>query len=103
MYQIKNSLAEEGAPVAYKLQTNGIKWLGSFDDEPLNDDILPRDKLNEAKELVMKCVENEDMVLVSVLKEMANERGISLRTLNKAKKDLGIKSVRSNDKWYWKL
>lgn len=103
MYQIKNSLSEEGCPVAYKLQNNGLKWLGKFDDEPLNDDILPKDKITEAKELIMECVQNEDMVQVASIKELANDRNISLRTLNKAKKELGITSVRSNDKWYWKL
>lgn len=103
MYQIKNSIAEEGVPVAYKLQNNGIKWLGEFIDEPLSDDILPKDKITEAKELIMTCLQNEEMTQVSSIKELANEKNISLRTLNKAKKELGIVSIRNNDKWYWKL
>ena len=51
----------------------------------------------------MNCLQNEDMILVSTIKELANDKNISLRTLNKAKKELEIASVRSNDKWYWKL
>lgn len=103
MYQIKNSIAEEGSPVAFKLQTTGLKWLGKFEEEPLMDDMLPKDKISEAKELIMNCLQNEDMILVSTIKELANDKNISLRTLNKAKKELEIASVRSNDKWYWKL
>lgn len=103
MYQIKNSIAEEGSPVAFKLQTTGLKWLGKFEEEPLIDDMLPKDKISEAKELIMNCLQNEDMILVSTIKELANDKNISLRTLNKAKKELEIASVRSNDKWYWKL
>ena len=65
--------------------------------------MLPKDKISEAKELIMNCLQNEDMILVSTIKELANDKNISLRTLNKAKKELEIASVRSNGKWYWKL
>ena len=37
------------------------------------------------------------------LKEKAQLRNISERTLNEAKKNLGVKSVKRNEMWYWHL
>jgi len=35
--------------------------------------------------------------------KMAEEQGISLRTLKRAKSELGVNSVKRNDKWYWEM
>ena len=35
--------------------------------------------------------------------EMADEQGISKRTLENAKKELGIRAKKINDSWYWEL
>ena len=35
--------------------------------------------------------------------ERADEQGISKRTLENAKKELGIRAKKINDSWYWEL
>ena len=35
--------------------------------------------------------------------EMADEQGISKRTLENAKKELGIRAKKINNSWYWEL
>ena len=35
--------------------------------------------------------------------EMSDEQGISKRTLENAKKELGIRAKKINDSWYWEL
>ena len=42
-------------------------------------------------------------VLINKLQEIAEEKGISKRTLENAKKELGIKGKRIGDAWYWRL
>lgn len=42
-------------------------------------------------------VKSEDIV------NLAEEKGISKRTLENAKKELGIKGKRIGESWYWKL
>ena len=42
-------------------------------------------------------------VLINKLQEIAEEKGISKRTLENAKKELGIKGKRIGEAWYWRL
>ena len=35
--------------------------------------------------------------------EMADEQGISKRTMENAKKELGIRAKKINNSWYWEL
>ena len=43
------------------------------------------------------------MVQSSKIFELADEHGISKRTLESAKKELGIRAKKINNAWYWEL
>ena len=43
------------------------------------------------------------MVQSSKIFDFAEEQGISKRTLESAKKELGIRAKKINNSWYWEL
>lgn len=103
MYQIKNSLAAEGNPIAYRLDDKkGMIWLGKYTNEELVTEKATKDKLTVAKEFLLKLLSNVDKLEVNEIKELSNNYSISYRTLIRAKKDLEIESIRENGKWFWK-
>lgn len=103
MYQIKNSLAAEGYPVAYKLDDKkGMIWLGKYTNEELTTEKATKDKLSVARDFLLRILSNVEKIEVSELKELCTNYNISYRTLVRAKKELEIESIRANGKWYWK-
>ena len=103
MYQIKNSLAAEGNPIAYRLDDKkGMIWLGKYTNEELVTEKATKDKLTVAKEFLLKLLSNVDKLEVNEIKELSNNYSISYRTLIRAKKDLEIESIRENGRWFWK-
>lgn len=103
MFQIKNSLAAEGDPVAYRIDDKkGIIWLGKYTNEDLITEKATRDKLTVAKDFLLKILSNEEKVEVNEIKGLCTNYNISFRTLVRAKKELEIESIRENGRWYWK-
>jgi len=98
--QIKNSIEKEGAPVAYQLVDGSLRWLGVYNDEPL--ELEEIDKLSRAKDFLIEQLE-DDMKTFNELSELAKKNGYSMRTVTRAKKELDIKSVRKDNQWYWKM
>lgn len=47
--------------------------------------------------------ETTNMVQSNEIFEMADKQGISKRTLENAKKELGIRAKKINNSWYWEL
>lgn len=104
--QIKNNLAAFGHPKAFELSEDGFHWLGDYEitaDEVLGG-IAPKiNKLEQAKKLLMELAETNKMMLSSEIMEMAMEEDISKRTMETAKKELGIKPLKVKKAWYWVL
>lgn len=104
--QIKNNLAQFGHPKAFELSENGFKWLGDYEitaDEVLGG-IAPRaNKLEQAKQLLRELAETSNAVHSNEIFDMADKQGISKRTLENAKKELGIRARKINNSWYWEL
>ncbi len=101
----KSSLAPEGQAIAFELdEEEGLKMLGHYDISV--DDLLSgankENKLDKAETLLEDILNNGSMPQSEVMKR-ANELEISKRVLDQAKKNLGIKSYRSQNKWYWQL
>ena len=44
-----------------------------------------------------------DAIQSNEIFDMADEQGISKRTLENAKKELGIRAKKINNSWYWEL
>ena len=94
--QIKNNLAAFG----------GFHWLGDYEitaDEVLGGIAPKANKLEQAKQMLRELAETTNMVQSNEVFEMADEQGISKRTLENAKKELGIRAKKINNSWYWEL
>lgn len=104
--QIKNNLAAFGYPKAFMLSETGFRWLGDYEitaDEVLGGIAPKANKLEQAKQMLRELAETTNMVQSNEVFEMADEQGISKRTLENAKKELGIRAKKVNNSWYWEL
>lgn len=104
--QIKNNLAEFGHSKAFRLTDEGFEWMGDYDitaDEVLGGIAPKANKLEQAKGLLLEFSETNKMMLSGEILEIATEEDISKRTMETAKKELGIKAKKVNNAWYWLL
>ena len=104
--QIKNNLAAFGHPKAFALSEDGFKWLGDYEitvDEVLGGITPKANKMEQAKQMLRELAETQSAVLSNEIFDRANELGISKRTLENAKKELGVQTRKINDAWYWEL
>ena len=104
--QIKNNLAQFGHPKAFELSENGFKWLGDYEitaDEVLGGIAPKANKLEQAKQLLRELAETSNAIQSNEIFDMADDQGISKRTLENAKKELGIRAKKINNSWYWEL
>ncbi len=106
MAQVKSSLAPEGEPIAFELnKETGFHFIGKYDisvDDLLNG-ASSVSKVEQAEKLLKDELTEGASILQKQLLFKAKIRNISERTLNEAKKNLRVKSVKRNDKWYWQL
>ena len=104
--QIKNNLAAFGHSKAFRLTETGFEWIGDYEitaDEVLGG-IAPKvNKLEQAKKMLRELAEMSTSVQSSEIFDMAEDLNISKRTLENAKKELGIKARRIGNSWYWDL
>jgi hypothetical protein len=102
---IKNNLAPLAKPIAFGFdEKSGFTWLGDVDvtvDEILavNTTETLRDK---AAEFLWDTLNIQPMTATAITK-LAKERGISVRTLHRAKAELGVRSVKQGSQWLWTL
>ena len=104
--QIKNNLAAFGHPKAFALSEDGFKWLGDYEitvDEVLGGITPKANKMEQAKQMLRELAETQSAVLSNEIFDRANELGISKRTLENAKKALGVQTRKINNAWYWEL
>lgn len=104
--QIKNNLAAFGHPKAFMLSETGFRWLGDYEitaDEVLGGIAPKANKLEQAKQMLRELAETTNMVQSNEIFEMADKQGISKKTLENAKKELGIQAKKINNSWYWEL
>lgn len=104
--QIKNNLAAFGHPKAFELSEDGFHWLGDYEitaDEVLGGIAPKANKLEQAKRLLRELAETNNAMQSNEIFNLAEEQGISRRTLENAKKELGIRARRINNSWYWEL
>ena len=104
--QIKINLAAFGHPKAFALSEDGFKWLGDYEitvDEVLGGITPKANKMEQAKQMLRELAETQSAVLSNEIFDRANELGISKRTLENAKKELGVQTRKINNAWYWEL
>ena len=104
--QIKNNLAAFGHPKAFALSEEGFQWIGDYKitvDEVLGGIAPKANKMELAKQMLRELAETHSAVLSNEIFDRADELGISKRTLENAKKELGIRARKINNAWYWEL
>lgn len=104
--QIKNNLAAFGHPKAFELSENGFLWCGDYEitvDEVLGGIAPKANKMEQAKRILCDLAETQNAVQSNEVFELAQEHGISKRTMENAKKELGIRAKKINNSWYWEL
>ena len=104
--QIKNNLAAFGHPKAFALSEDGFQWLGDYEitaDEVLGGIAPKANKMEQARRLLRELALTSDAIQSNEIFDMADEQGISKRTVENAKRELGIRARKINNSWYWEL
>ncbi len=107
----KSSLAPEGKSMAFNLgNEEGFHWLSGYDDLT-SDDVLNgfvsdkvESKTGQAEEIIRELLADGKKVSAEEIFDTAKAKGISKRTVNEAKKDIGeIRTTKVGTKWFWYL
>lgn len=88
--QIKNNLAAFGHAKAFELSESGFQWLGDYEitvDEVLGGIAPKANKMEQAKKILRELAETQNAVQSNEVFELAEEHGISKRTMENAKKE----------------
>lgn len=104
--QIKNNLAAFGHPKAFALSEDGFRWMGDYEitaDEVFGGQVPKANKHEQAKKLLIELAETNSSMLSNEIFQVAKEENISKRTLENAKRELGIRAKKINNAWYWEL
>lgn len=103
--QIKSNLALEGDTMAFRLAENGFTWIGEYDIS--TDELLAgysnSDKHKSAEDFLKKILSNGQTVPASSIFSQAKTIGVSKRTIENVKQELGIKSIKDGASWLWKM
>lgn len=104
--QIKNSLAPSDGTISFSITAEkGFQWM-ECETVP-NPSVNPEmpgfeSKSEKAAYLIKKLLSEGDMRSREIYMRMSDE-GISRRTAENTKKELGIRSYRKMRQWYWSL
>ena len=103
----KSNLAAPGVSQAFGLDpVNGFCWLGEYDISI--DDLMsgkqsrPENQFSRARRLIETTLAGAPVAAVEIM-QMAEDQGISVKTLNRAKSALGVISIKRDGKWFWEL
>ena len=104
----KCNLAEKGMAVSFSVHEGKVTWLEQIEmtaDELLGSYVSGGNritKLEKAKEVLLEMLSEGETPQQDIIATM-KEYGISKRTAENAKAELGIKSVKNANVWSWKL
>lgn len=106
MYPIKSSLAPEGPAIAFSFKADGgLEWQGRYEintTELVDTITVKTSKRDKARAKMLQMLEQKDRTAKEVYAALA-EIGVGSRTVEKAKKELHVRTYRSGDCWYWGL
>lgn len=96
LYVIKNNLTKYPIPIGFDVTDDGL----IFGDAP-NINRASRNKKERAENLLLKLLA-DGRVATSTIEELSKSHDISMETMRRAKKNLGIISE-MDGVWYWRL
>lgn len=105
MFPVKSSLAPEGCAVSFTFIDGKFKWIGTcdLDSDSIEESVsVQSKKLTQTKRFLLQILKDGDLPSSKVF-EKVERIGIKKRTTITAKKELGIKSYKKNNIWYWQL
>ena len=105
MFPVKSSLAPEGCAIGFSLnRKSGLTWLGqrTIDTSQLRDYETVESKKSLAARVIVGILNEQDTYSADIVKKLKT-LGISERTIQTVKKELGITSYRKNGVWLWHL
>ena len=106
MAQAKSSLAPVGKSQLFEINENSaLVWKGEVDitaEQFLENGGAELSKLEIATEFLLEILK-DGKVSQKEIATAASDYDFSTRTLNEAKKNLKISSIKADNKWYWKL
>jgi hypothetical protein len=107
----KNNYAEFDPPALLFELRNGFRWLG-VDEGLIAEDLYnkkknkgrPAEKRDDVKSHILRLLENgEPMPSAELESEVCKITGCHINTFKAAKKELGVESFQSGQKWYCRL
>ena len=105
MVPLKSSLAPEGAAIAFTFDPEqGLIWIGECDLDrgQIEDSSIDATKWTVAMRIIAELLENDDMRSTDILQRL-KVMGISERTAQSVKKEMGITSYKRDNVWFWHL
>lgn len=106
LYPIKSSLAPEGPAIAFSFKPGGgLEWQGRYElntAELVDSITVKTSKRDKARAKMLQMLEQKDRTAKEVYAAMA-DIGIGSRTVEKAKKELMVRTYRTGGCWYWGL
>jgi len=104
MFPVKTSLAAEGSPISFRMDHNqGFTWVGKCTmDKADTDEQAPVSKIGLARSFILDVLSDGPAPAKDIIGHLSR-LGIGLRTVESAKKNLGVKSHRIGSAWVWSL
>lgn len=106
MTQAKSSLALVGKSLLFEINENSeLEWKGEVDitaEQFFENGGAELSKLEIATEFLLETLK-DGKVSQKEIAAAASDYDFSARTLNEAKKNLKVLSIKADNKWYWKL
>lgn len=106
MYPIKSSLAREGNAIAFSFREGGgLEWRRCFEGcrpDSSGSITLKKTKKEAAQAIIVQLLSTGDKPSKEIFAKL-EQQGVGTRTVESAKKELGIQAYRSGGCWYWRL
>lgn len=104
--QIKNSLAPSNGEIRFEIRSDtGFQWLGcsmTSIANPVPKEPVFESKTEKAAYLIKKLLSDQDLSAKEMYYRL-KEEGISHRTAEETKKEIGVRSYRKHRIWYWTM
>ena len=105
--QDKSSNAPAGKALSFELDpVTGFSWLGECDanvDDVMSGKPSKSSQYDKAVRIILTALSDGGEVAASKLFKIATDEIVSIKTLKRAKSELGVVSYKRGDSWYWQL
>lgn len=101
MAHVKANWSKKGASIAYEFTGDKFSWGGEYNVNPMDSYEISHTPRGKARSFIMSVLRNGPVPIQELIK-LAEQEGLTERTLNRAKRDVA-RSFQKDHKWYWEL